>query len=415
MNTAAPAIPSLAATVTANSKGLLTTLAAIIGLMLGPSVIAVLTFGIFIRPIEAEFGWTRVEVSLASSIIAYMIMFVSPLQGLLVDRFGPRRVILCSIPAFAAGLAAFSLLPASLPLYYFFWGLMPVLAIGLWPLAYLQAVSFWFDRKLGLALGIANGGIGLGTMVVPVLASAMIASIGWRETFVGLGALVLLVTWPAAFFLLKEARADRSPSAAIPVLAGMSFKEAFRTAEFKLLAVVFLLFGLGLTGMVTQQVPMLIDAGWTPQRAALVQATFGMALFAARIGVGYLIDYLFAPFVMLAIALGGAVACVLYATVPEAAFVSAALLGLVVGAEFDVLAFLIKRYFGTLAFGRIYGTMFAIFQLASGLSVAAVAFGRQSYGSYVPVLFMLAALLTLSAILLGRLGPYRHVPERGRA
>src|SRR5690606_7028727 len=90
----------------ATVSGILTTFGSIVGLAFGPSVIAVLAISPFIPPIEAEFGWSRVQVSLAVTIVSYMIVLVSPLQGYLVDRFGPRRVVLTSIPLFALGLAA---------------------------------------------------------------------------------------------------------------------------------------------------------------------------------------------------------------------------------------------------------------------------------------------------------------------
>jgi MFS family permease len=95
----------------ATTPGILTTLGSTIGLALGPSVLAVLTISPYIVPIQEEFGWTRVQVSLAFTIVAYMIVLVSPLQGVLVDRLGPRRVVLGSIPLFAASLAALYFTP----------------------------------------------------------------------------------------------------------------------------------------------------------------------------------------------------------------------------------------------------------------------------------------------------------------
>src|SRR5262245_55682297 len=129
----------------ATTSGILATLGSTIGLALGPSVIAVLTISPYIVPIQQEFGWTRVQVSLAFTIVAYMIVLVSPLQGVLVDRFGPRRVVLTSIPLFAASLAALYFTPKDLVVYYVLWALVPVAAIGLWPLGYLKVVSRWFD------------------------------------------------------------------------------------------------------------------------------------------------------------------------------------------------------------------------------------------------------------------------------
>src|SRR4030095_6223955 len=153
----------------ATTSGIMTTLGSTIGLALGPSVIAVLSISPYIVPIQEEFGWSRVQVGFAFTIVAYMIVLMSPLQGFLVDRFGPRRVVLTSIPLFALSLAALYFTPPNLFVYYLLWAIVPVAGIGLWPLGYLQAVTPWFDRKLGLALGCANAGIGLGSTLLPML------------------------------------------------------------------------------------------------------------------------------------------------------------------------------------------------------------------------------------------------------
>jgi len=151
--------------------GILTTLGAVAGLALGPSVIAVLTISAYIQPIEKEFGWSRVQVSLAFTLVAYMIVLVSPLQGWFVDRYGPRRTVLTSIPLFGLSLAALYFTPNNLYMYYLLWALVPVLGLGLWPLGYLQSVSCWFDRRLGFALGCANAGIGLGSWCISCCAN----------------------------------------------------------------------------------------------------------------------------------------------------------------------------------------------------------------------------------------------------
>src|SRR5262245_39745322 len=186
------------------TPGMLTTIGSTVGLALGPSVIAVLTISPYIVPIQEQFGWTRVQVSLAFTIVAYMIVLVSPLQGVLVDRFGPRRVVLTSIPLFAASLAALYFTPNNLLAYYVLWALVPVAAIGLWPLGYLQAVTRWFDRKLGLALGVANAGIGLGSTVVPMIVGPIIAQYSWRHSLLVLASLILFVSWPVVFLCLRE-------------------------------------------------------------------------------------------------------------------------------------------------------------------------------------------------------------------
>lgn len=398
----------------ATTPGILTVLGAAIGLAFGPSVIAVLTISLYIPAIEAEFGWSRVQVSLAFTIVAYMIVAMSPIQGFLVDRFGPRRVVLTSMPLFALSLAALYFTPANLGVYYLLWALVPIFGLGLWPLGFLQAVTPWFDRKLGLALGCANAGIGLGSTFLPMLViGPVIAGYGWRGALVTLAALIVVFAWPIVWYCLREP--STADAAALKERAaarsfGIAFQDALRDPTFIMLNVAFFLLGLTATSLVSQQVPLLREAGWTAAQTTQLQTTFGFGLLFARVAVGYLIDHIFAPRVMMTVSIGGAIACILYAVYPDAAYLSALLIGFLLGAEFDVLAFLIKRYYGNVAYGRIYGVIFGVFYLGSGLGITGLAWIRQASAdqSYDNGLYVAAAILVASAVLLAFLPRYRY-------
>jgi len=397
----------------ASRNGILTTLGATIGLALGPSVIANLTVSLYIPQIEQEFGWSRVQVSFAFTIVAYMIVLMSPLQGVLADRFGPRRVVLTSIPLFALSLAAIYFTPANLFVYYLLWAIVPVAAIGLWPLGYLQAVTPWFDRKLGLALGSANAGIGLGSTLLPMLViGPLIAAYSWRHAVLAIALLVLFVSWPVVAYCLRE------PSAAdiaahkhsgADKTFGLSFREAAREPTFLMLSLGFFMLGLTATSLVAQQVPLLREAGWTVAETTRLQTTFGFGLLFARVAIGFVIDHIFAPRVLTAVSLGGAAACILYALYPNAGYVSALLIGFLLGAEFDVLAFLIKRYYGNLAYGRVYGVIFGVFYLGSGVGITGLAWIRQvsAAQNYDNGLYAAASVLVASALLMAFLPEYR--------
>jgi MFS family permease len=393
----------------ATTPGILTTLGSTIGLALGPSVLAVLTITAYIVPIQKEFGWTRVQVSFAFTLVAYMIVLVSPLQGILVDRFGPRRVVLTSIPLFAASMAALYFTPNNLYVYYLLWAIVPVAAIGLWPLGYLQAVSRWFDRKLGLAVGVANAGIGLGSTLIPMIVVPIIAQYSWRHALLVLAGMILFISWPVVFLTFRvptaeeSAKMQRDPKK----LFGLSFAEAKQERTFWVLNIGFFMLGLTATSLVSQQSPLLQEAGWTPDQTRQLLQLFGFGLLFARIAVGFIIDYIFAPRVMMAVSIGGAIACGLYATYPNAAYVSAALIGFLLGAEFDVLAFLIKRYYGNAAYGKIYGVIFGVFYLGSGLGIVGLAKLREMYGNYNTGLFVAAGVLVASALLMVMLPAYR--------
>src|SRR5262245_15974347 len=214
-----------ATTSEASRNGILTTLGATIGLAFGPSVIANLTVTNYITSIEREFGWSRVDVSFAFTLVAYMIVLMSPLQGFLVDRFGPRRVVLTSIPLFSLSLAAIFFTPANLAVYYLLWAIVPVAGLGLWPLGYLQAVTPWFDRKLGLALGSANAGIGLGSILLPMFVIGPLIrapEYGWRYAILAIAALVLFVSWPIVAYGMREPSAVEAAARKLSA-AGKSF------------------------------------------------------------------------------------------------------------------------------------------------------------------------------------------------
>jgi MFS family permease len=290
------------------------------------------------------------------------------------------------------------------------WASIPILSIGLWPLGYLQAVTRWFDRKLGFALGCANAGIGVGSTLVPLVTGALIAAYGWREAFLGLAALIVFVSWPTVFFCVREpaktGEAVKRPAES--AAASMPLAKAVREPSFIILNAAFFMLGLTATGLVLQQVPLLVDAGWTAADATFhVQFVFGFALLFARVCVGFVIDHVFAPRVMLTVAVGGAIACLLYAIYPDAAILSAILLGFLLGAEFDVLAFLIRRYYGNAAYGRIYGIIFSMFYVGSGLGILGLAQSRQTFGDYDTGLYIAAGVLVVCAVVLSFLPKYR--------
>lgn len=395
-------------------RGVSAAFAAMVGLTWGPSTIAIMGLGVFIRPLQAEFGWSRAQVALVATVINLTFMLVSPLQGFLVDRFGARRVVLPSILTFSAGLMLLYFLPSKLGLFYLAWSLLAATSFGLLPGSYLRVVGGWFNRRLGLAMGLANGGIGLGNILVPLVASVMIAAYGWRQAYVALGLIVLCLVLPVCLFMLRE------PETAIETALerrsrlqarAVSFSAAVRSKPFAIIVAAFLLLGLINTALVSQQVPMLIDSGLSPQKAALVQSLFGLFLLLGRFGAGALLDRIFAPVLMIVTALGGVGACLIYATGThgDLVFLAAALIGLVVGAEFDVLGYVIKRYFGMAAFGKLYGVIFAVFQFGGAAGAAAFAFSHSAFGGYRYGLYGAAVILLMACLAFSRLPRYPDI------
>lgn len=379
------------------------TTAATVGLVFGPSTILLFLFGAFVEPLSTTFGWSKPSILFAATIVSLMIMVISPVQGYLIDRFGARPVVLASSVTFALGLGGMYFLSGSIIAFYFMYALLPLLAIGLWPVSYLRVVSTWFERRLGLAIGVANGGIGLGAALLPPLITFAILNGSVQWAYVCLGAIILLIVLPVnALFLYEAPAAPLANTAGPSAQNGKSdFKSLIKTQGFVVLAIAFFLLGFVNTGLVTNQISLLIDSGATPQHAAFVQSVFGIAVLLGRFLTGVLLDYMSAKRLMSAVCIGGAAACLIYASGPAGGlvFVCAILIGMIYGAEFDVLSYIIKRNFGLAAFGRIYGTIFAVFQLGAALGATLLPLSRAYFQSYGPGLMAYATALVVSGLL----------------
>lgn len=390
----------------------LTVIAGTIGLVFGPSTMTILSFGVFVRPLQQEFGWTLGQTALAATIVSYMIMLVAPIQGILTDRYGGRAVVIASIPVFAIAYSLLYFLPNNLYVYYGLWILIPVCAVGVWPLSYLRSTATWFDRHLGLSLGITNSGIGIGSVIIPSLAGFLVANYGWRAAYLVLAGLALVVTWPLTLAYLKDNPAVSKSLQARQSQSGSSFSEAARTSTFVITAIVFFVMGGLSSGLVVLQVPMLIEAGTSPQIAAGLASVVGISMIVGRIGTGYLLDLFHASKVLMWFILASSLAALIFAVgvKPVTAPFAAALIGLIIGAEFDVLSYIIPRYFGHRSFGKIYGAIYAIFQLGAGLGIASIGFSRDLLGSFRPSMWVLCGLTVMGGLLFSRLGEYKYAP-----
>lgn len=396
-------------------------LAAGIGLFLHYGPIIVLTFGVFFKPLSQEFGWSRAELSLAFSLSTLALSVAQPLSGLLVDRFGARTVIVPAVVLFGLGVLSFAWLSPFLWHLYAIYVVIGVVGSGTTPVPYSKVIAQWFDKKRGLALALAVAGSSVGTFIMPPLVQALIDAVGWRQAYILLGLLVIGVTVPVVGLFLKEtpqmlglwpdgesgteARAAPRSSQA----QGMSRYEAWATGTFWLMVCAFFLVSVSFHGCLIHLVPLLTDRGISAQSAALATSVLGVGILLGRLGAGYALDHVFAPYVAVCFFCGAAVGIVLLwsGAVGGLVFVAAILLGLAQGAEFDLMAYMVSRYFGLRAFGEIYSYTFTAFTLGGVIGPLLMGVGFDATGSYHMMLgaFLLAPLT--AAGLMARLGPYR--------
>jgi MFS family permease len=145
-------------------------LAACLGVMAGFGSLFVYTFSVFVKPLAAEFGWSREAISSGFAIAAVTLGVISPLLGRWIDRFGPRRIILVCMTIYVCAIASLSLLRSGLWQFYVTCFVLGVVGNGAAHLAYSRSISSWFQRRLGMALAFVMVGAGLGAMILPVVA-----------------------------------------------------------------------------------------------------------------------------------------------------------------------------------------------------------------------------------------------------
>ena len=390
--------------------------ASMLALMLGPSVILILSFGTFMPVLSTAYGWSIPKISFGASIISITIMIISPLQGWLVDRYGTRAVVLAFMPVWSIALMLMRFLPNDITIFYLACLLLPIASLGLWPLSFMRLTTTWFDRHLGLALGAVNLSVGLAAAILPVLLAFAFATIGWRGAYLTLGAAVLVLAWPvAAIWLRQGPRGQAIPGGAAPI--GISFAATIRSRVFWLMAFNFFILGIISTGLLVHEVAILIDAGVAPTRAIYIQSAIGIGSILGRIGAGWLLDRVAVQRIGMGVFAIAGIACLLLASplAGSASVLAAATVGIVVGAEFDVLGMLIRRYQGIAAFGRIFGVVFSAFQLGGAVGAAGLGIGRASMGSYAPALIVIAVLAGIGGALFLFFGSYRYPKEQADA
>ena len=384
---------------------------------LGAPTFLIYSFGVFIEPLSEGLQTGRGAVSLALSIGLLGNLVAGPLIGVLSDRYGARRMVLIGVVALALVLAGFSLVQTVFHLYIAS-VLLVFLGAGTGPITYTKIIAAWFNKRRGLALGIALIGIGVGGALAPIVSQALIGEYGWRGAYKYLGLIVFLVSFPPLFFILR----DRPPKAlnqtstaqttvqdASSAEDGLSVRQAIRTKEFWLLAVGFLIVAMGNSGGLVHLPPLLTDAGLTPERAALYAGLMGVGVTIGRAVGGYLLDIFHAPYVAICFLIGPFIAYSYFQSGidPNWAFVPVLLFGIGIGAEFDVIPFLVTRYFGLKNFGVIYGINISTFSIGTGLGPAIMGFGYDKYGNYDTSIMVSMGALIVGSILISRLGKYR--------
>jgi MFS family permease len=384
---------------------------------------------VFFKPLSQDFHAGRAAVSFAFTLQNLTAAVCAPLTGRLIDRFGARKVILPGTAIFGLILVSSKMLGAEIGFFYVFFAALGVVAGCTSPVAHSVVVSHWFNRHRGVALGFMMLGMGLGAIAMPVAIQRLIAVFSWRIAYALCGSVVLLVALPIAAVFL---RGDPKEKGLRPdgILAaegmapgvepersaeeGLSWRETWHSSTFWLLISSFFLAGASVHACVVHMPALLTDRGASAQGAAMASSIVGIALLIGRVGTGYLLDRFFAPQLAAFFFCGASVGIglLMFGAGGKAALVAAFLVGLGMGAEGDIIAYSLSRYFGLKAFGTAYGYAFGAFVLAGALGTLLMGAGFDFTKAYtVPLAGFFVAML-VAAWLMTRLGPYRYAAKK---
>jgi MFS family permease len=391
------------------TRGWVIVMTSVMGIAVSFGSLVIFAFGVFIKPLSDQFGWSRTEISLAFTLTALMVAVFSPFIGRIVDRVGARKVLLPCVAVYGAAFCCLALIKTLVGLYAIY-VLLGVVGNGTTQLCYARVISAWFDRRRGLALATMMAGVGAGAIGIPPLATWLIAAYGWREAYLLLGVSIFVLGMIPAALWLRETppgvgRADAATPARLP---GVSGAEAVRMPVFWLLLAGFFLFSVSVNGSVAHLIPILTDRGITSETAALVASALGVLTLCGRLLTGVLLDRYSGSRVtgiFFGIAAVG-VAVLSQAHAVVTAFTGAALIGLGMGAEADVMPYLISRYFGLHSFSEIYGYAFTAYALAGALGPLLMGWSFDRFHSYSTALLCLAAAMLTGAAVLASLPRY---------
>jgi sugar phosphate permease len=352
-----------------------------------------------------ELGWTRAEVTSGN---AFAKLVVGPLfgffAGVIVDRFGPRRMMLVGI--LLAGIAPIGLGgTTTLAALYTFYLMNALGYVTGGPLPNQVMLSKWFDAGRGRAMGIAYLGIGIGGAIVPLLAHALIQALGWRPALKVLGLLMIVIAFPLAFFVREPGAESGSPGrAAAPAAAAPaadSILDVLRRPSFYLLALGSMA-SIGAVGGTSQNLKLFfaMDRGMAQGRVAELISLVLVGSIAGRLLMGWLADRWPRKRVMLLIYTIVALAIPLLWWAPSTVTLRAAALvfGIGLGGDYMIIPLMAADLFGLKRMGRVMGIVLT----ADGVSEAVMPMGaaalRDHYGSYGPGFAVLVALAVVGAI-----------------
>ncbi|MBC2667686.1 MFS transporter [Novosphingobium piscinae] len=373
------------------------------------SVIHIYGLGPYIQPIAATFGWSRTQVTVGVTLATLVQALLSVPVGLAVDRFGPRALGVGGVVLSAAAFAGIGTATGSPANWYLLWLLMALATLPVQATVWTSAVASRFTASRGLAFAVTLCGASVAQALFPYLGARLIAAVGWQRAMAWQAGLWIALAFPLIWLFFRGAHdrprggGARQAASAAPLQTGLTFAEGLRSSVYARLFLTCLMLTFGMVALSIHFVPVLTARGATATAAAGIASLIGLSSIVGRLGTGVLIDRyparLVGGGVFLLPALGTVVLLFSGAS-GLGPMVAAAVIGLTLGAEIDVIVYILTRYFGLRAFGALYGALLIALSLGTALGPLAAARVFDLTGRYDLFLWSTVGLMLASSVAL---------------
>ncbi len=358
-------------------------------------------FGAFAGPVEKAFGWTRAETMFGVTVAMFLGIFLNILVGLIIDRFGSRRVAIAGLFVLPGAFALLGTANGTAANWWLLWAAIAIGVVLVQATVWTGPIAARFDKSRGLALAVALSGAPMAAMIQPKLATWLIAQIGWSHGFMALGAIWAAVTLPLTLLYFRDPPERTQPAASGPALSGLSFAQGVRTWAFWGLVISFAAFSFYNMTIATNLMLMLGEKGIAATDAASLFVVMGIVGLGARLGVGFLLDRFPGHVIGMGTQLLPVIAAgLLMQGNPGTAMLLAVvgMFGLATGAEIDVVLYQATRHFGLKAFGALFSGIITFGALFAAIGPFAAGWLHDRTGSYDSLLMLVMGLMAAGAL-----------------
>lgn len=373
------------------------------------SVIHIYGLGPYIEPISTSFGWTRTQTTVGLTIATLIQAVFGILIGFLVDKRGPRIFGVVGVFLTACAFAFIGTASGSVTNWIMLWVIMAIATLPVQATIWTSAVATRFEASRGMAFAVTLCGASVAQTIFPWLGTKLIASYGWQQAMAMQALIWFVIAFPVIFLFFRGARdkgAKNLPTSGPVALSGVTFKDGLRSSVYLRLMIASFLFTFTIVALSIHFMPILSGFKFGKLEAAGIAGLIGLSSIAGRLTTGFLLDRFRASLVGAAIFLLPVLGSLVLLTAggsATGASAAAILIGLTLGAEVDVVVYLVTRHFGLKNFGALYGGLLAALSIGTALGPLAASKIFDTVGDYTPFLWLTIAFMVASSLALASL------------